>query len=98
MRSLDSRERVGETRAHSPPEGGPLGTRSFALVVLVLSGMLGLAGQAMALQSDHLACMKVKDSGGEGQRVARRTCPAAYTGAIKVSPMGPVSRLWREPP
>src|SRR5262245_34996721 len=28
--------------------------------------MLGLAGQAIAQQSDHLACMKVKDTGAEG--------------------------------
>src|SRR5262245_9336789 len=28
--------------------------------------MLGLAGEAMAQQADHLACMKVKDSGADG--------------------------------
>lgn len=41
-------------------------TRHLALVVVLLSGFVALAGPAAAQESDHLACMKVKDPGAEG--------------------------------
>lgn len=57
---------MSETPADSCPQGGSLVTRTLAIAFFALLSLLGRADAAFAQQTDHLACVAVKDPGAEG--------------------------------